>query len=392
MATVADFTTLLECLSARLPSLRGALLALGPEELELMDLRAGEVLLRKGETARGLYVVVTGRLAATANREDGSQLTLSELCAGDIAGEMAILAGGGVYSATVSAIQDSALIKVPREAFERIAESCPEVVREMADGIRRKLARDQLTIGLPRLFGSLDDTMLHFVESRVEWIQLRAGQKLFSAGDKGEDLYFVLGGRLRAVSADGRVLSEMARGESIGEIAILTGEPRTATVMAVRDSELVRVSRRAFDEIVEKYPQVMHTIARIVVRRLRAKERSSAEKSSAECIAILPAGRGAPAVDFTGHLVRALESIGPTLHLSARYVDHLFNRTGIAEAGDGDVAAIRLGTWLDEQESKYRFLVYEANANASAWTQRCLRQADEVVLVAEAATDPTPAE
>jgi len=49
-----------------------------------------------------------------------------------MAGEMAILAGGGVYSATVSAAEDAVLVRVPREVFERIAMSTPKAVREMA--------------------------------------------------------------------------------------------------------------------------------------------------------------------------------------------------------------------------------------------------------------------
>ena len=112
--------------------------------------------------------------------------------------------------------------------------------------------------------------------------RLQAGEVLFSEGDSGHDLYFILGGRLRAV-AGGRVLSEMTRGESIGEIALLTGEPRTATVIAVRDSELVRISRETFEEIVQKYPKVMQVLAQIVVQRLRAKERTSCASQPEGC-------------------------------------------------------------------------------------------------------------
>jgi NTE family protein/lysophospholipid hydrolase len=383
-----SYPALLESLSVRLPALRAALLEQADDELETVTLAKGHVLLRKGDIATALYVVASGRLQATVPQDDGRQLMLSEMGPGDIAGEMAILAGGGLYSATVSAVQDCVLVKVPRDAFERVARTTPQIVHEMAGGIRRRLARDQLTIGLPRLFGSLDEAMLRFVESRVEWIRLRAGQKLFSAGDRGEDLYFVLGGRLRAIGSGGKILSEMSRGESIGEIALLTGEPRSATVVAVRDSELVRVSRQAFDEIVDRYPQVMQTIARIVVRRLRAKEEGPSVEGSAKCIAVLPAGAGMPKVGFAERLVQALASIGPVLHLSAGRIEQLLDRTGVAYADDEDAAGIRMTTWLDEQESRYRFLVYEADSTASAWTRRCLRQADEIVLVAHAASDP----
>ena len=389
MNASSNFADLLDSLSAQLPALRDALLAGARDDLEKVALSVGEVLLREGEKAQALYVVAAGSLRATVTQEDGRQFTLSEFGPGEMAGEMAILAGGGVYGATVSAVTDAVLVKVPREAFEKIVKLAPQAVHEMAGGIRRRLARDQLTIGLPRLFGALDEAMLRFIESRVHWTRLRAGQQLFAAGDKSEDLYFVVGGRLRAVAADGRVLGEMTRGESIGEIALLTGEPRTATVVAVRDSELVHVSRQAFDEIVAKYPQVMQTIARIVVRRLRAKERQESG-TLAKCFAVLAAGPGMPTSAFCERLVRGLETVGPTLHLSAARFDSLLNQTGLADAEEEEAAGIRVTAWLDQQESQDRFLVYEADAGASAWTRRCLRQADEVILVAPAASDAAP--
>ena len=283
-----DFPALLGCLSDRLPKFRAALLAQPDAGLEQVEMRRGEGLLRRGDVAHALYVVVDGLLRATSTREDGSELTLSEFGRGEMAGEMAILAGGGVYSASVSVVEDAVLVKIPRETFERIAKLAPDAIQEMSEGIRRRILRDQLAVGLTRLFGHLHETVLQYLEARVEWVRLRAGETLFAEGDTARDLYFILGGRLRAVARDGRVLSEMSRGESIGEIALLTGEPRTATVEAVRDSDLVRVSPDTFNEIVAEYPEVMQVIARIVVQRLRAKERAASRHGSKKCIAVLP--------------------------------------------------------------------------------------------------------
>jgi predicted acylesterase/phospholipase RssA/CRP-like cAMP-binding protein len=386
----ADVSELLDCLTGRLPALRQALLADPGAQLQRIELSAGQELLRKGEVATAVYVVAAGLLRATATREDGTQLTLSEFGEGELAGEMAILAGGGVYSASVSAAQDSVLVRVPQKTFERIATAHPRVIQEMSEGVRRRIGRDQLAVGLTRLFGPLHESVLRYVESRVQWVRLQAGDTLFNAGDTGRDLYFVLSGRLRALGAGGRVLSEMGRGESIGEIALLTGEPRTATVVAVRDSLLVGVSREAFEEIVEKYPKVMHVIAGIVVRRLLAKERASGAPPASTCIAVLAITPGASTAGFAQRLVGALGLIGPTLHLTRERVDAALNQPGIAGADKDHMGGVRLAAWLDEQESHHRFVVYEADGTESGWTLRCMRQADEILLVADARSDPEP--
>jgi NTE family protein/lysophospholipid hydrolase len=161
-------------------------------------------------------------------------------------------------------------------------------------------------------------------------------------------------------------------------------------VVAVRDSDLVRVSRRAFDDIVSKYPRVMQTIARIVVQRLRAKEGLGVTASTGKCIAVLAAGSGNSTQGFAERLVSALGYIGPTLHLSAQRLDTLLNRPGIAAAEEDDAAGIRLTAWLDEQESHHQFLIYETDGSVSLWTRRCLRQADEILLVANAGSAVAP--
>ena len=385
-----DFRLLLECLSDRLPKFLQALLAQPDAALERLELPSGTPLLRRGDTAHALYVVVSGLLRAAARQEDGTELTLSVFGRGEMAGEIAILTGGGVYSASVSVAEDAVLVKIPRETFEKIAANVPAAIHEMSEGIRRRILRDQLAVGLTRLFGHLDHSILQFLEARVEWVRLHAGETLFVEGDTERDLYFVLGGRLRAVGHDGRVLSEMSRGESIGEIALLTGEPRTATVEAVRDSDLVRLSPEIFAEIIAEYPEVMQLIAKIVVQRLRAKERTASRAGMKKCIAVLASRPEMATNDFCERLVRALQHIGSTLHLSAQRVDTLLNQPGIATADREHAAGIRLTAWLDEQEAGTQFLVYETDGTDSAWTQRCLRQADEILLVGIAGPEPSP--
>ena len=68
----------------------------------------------------------------------------------------------------------------------------------------------------------------------------------------------------------------------------------------------------------------------------------------------------------------------------------LLNQPGIANAGRDHMGGMRLTAWLDEQGSHFRFVVCEADATASGWTLRCLRQADEILLVAQADADPDP--
>ena len=390
LAEAADFPALLQCLAGRLPALRAALLSQSEGSLQRVTASRGEVLLRQGDAAQALYVVAGGLLRANVTRADGSELTLSEFGPGELAGEMAVLAGGGTYSASVTVVADATLVRIPFGTFARVAEQAPEAIQELSEGIRRRILRDQLAVGLTRLFGDLQEDVLRYLEARVEWVRLRAGERLFAEGDSSRDLYFILGGRLLGTSRDGGILGEMGRGESIGEIALLTGEPRTATIEALRDSDLVRVSAASFDEIVAHYPQVMQVVARIVVKRLRTRESRPYGAAAKRSIAVFGIGSAMPMARFGERLVAGLARIGSTLHLSAQRVDAMLNQPGITAAEQEHAAGIRLTAWLDEQEATTQFLVYETDGRDSPWTRRCLRQADEILLVADATADPVP--
>ena len=81
----------------------------------------------------------------------------------------------------------------------------------------------------------------------MEWTVLDRGEVLMRTGDPGDDLYVVAGGRLNVavVGADGTetIVREIGRGSTVGEVALLTGSRRTATVRAVRDTLVGRLSR-----------------------------------------------------------------------------------------------------------------------------------------------------
>ncbi|MCE5325852.1 MAG: cyclic nucleotide-binding domain-containing protein [Planctomycetaceae bacterium] len=252
--------------------------------------------------------------------------------------------------------------------------------------------REQLQMILPRLLGPLDEPTLAGIESVVEWVHLKRGDVLFRQGDAGDSLYLVVTGRVCVVRQGPEgpsLIAELSRGESVGEMALITGEPRSADIYAMRDSILLRLSRPAFDAIVEKCPVLMRSIAQTLIGRLRAAGESRTDSGSLRTVAVLAASPSVAADDFCSRLVMALAPLGSVLQLTAQRVDALLGE-GAAQSGAGDAQAAALSAWLDEQEATHRFIVLQCDAEPSAWTHRCIRQADRVLVAAGAGDDPGP--
>jgi NTE family protein/lysophospholipid hydrolase len=361
--------------------------------LNRIALPNGETLFRQGDPTDALYVVISGCLQSALTREDGSVVPLGKINPGQPVGEMQLLAGG-TRTATVYALCDSELVKLPQEGFTQLAAKAPELIQHMGETIRRRLRRDQLTLILPSLLGPLDETMIEDIEAHLEWVHLKRGDGLFRQGDTGDSLYLVISGRLQAVSVDRngteRVLNEVARGESVGEMAMFTGEPRASTISAIRDSELVKFSKPAFERIIAQYPQLNLHITRTLINRLRKTIASPSFASTVRNIAVVPHGPEVPLQDFTNRLVSALDPVASTLHLSSERLDKLLGSPGIAQVPEDHPHRVRLASWLDEQETRYRYLIYETDMTPSPWTERCIRQADQILLVAQARANPAP--
>ena len=237
--------------------------------------------------------------------------------------------------------------------------------------------------------------MLADIAAQLEWVQLRSGERLFGEGDAGDDVFLVSHGRLRVSVADGdgseRVLEEVGRGGTIGDIALLTGEPRAATVHAVRDTYLLRLTRAAYDALLVRHPLAMMEIARRAVIRLRhASRRHMEDTSRPVTFAVIAAGPDVPLGTFGERLAQTLAAFGRTQKLDAAEVDRLLAKPGIAQSGDDNVVHESLNQWLGAQESGHAAVVFVADAQMSPWTRRCLMHADRVLIVGRAGADPAP--
>lgn len=239
------------------------------------------------------------------------------------------------------------------------------------------------------LFDVLDESALKAVESALEPVGVASGEVLFRQGDIGDSLYVLIYGRLVIVvqgeNGEEEIIGEIGRGEVVGEMAILTGEPRSATVRAIRDSELVKLSREAFERVIASNPLAMTLIARRLVMRLK-RARQPYPKIKLSTIAVVSLDRDLPLSDFSGRLAAAFAKVGSTLHMNSRALKKEFGEGAVQSEPGRSKPEIRV--WLDKQEVSHKYVVYEADQELTPWTSLCIRQADRIFLVARGDKPP----
>lgn len=243
------------------------------------------------------------------------------------------------------------------------------------------------------VFSGLDPNTLSEVAGQVEWRHIHGGSVLFRQGDEGDALYIVVSGRLRVLleladrTAVRRALRDVSRGETVGEIALVTGEARSATVVALRDTELGRLSRSAFTRLLEREPVTAMGLTRMLARWLAASNEPVLHTTRPVTIALVPLGSDSPLGAFADRVRDAMGAHGPTLHLNAEILDRICG-AGSSESAEGHPDYGRITGWLNDQEAKYRFILYESDRLLTPWTVRCLSQADRILRVAVARSSP----
>ena len=372
---------------------------------ERQRLAAGEALMRRGEAGDRLFLVLKGRLALIADgaadpaapgaEAPADRAPVQEVGEGAWLGEITALAGGE-RTATVRALEDCEVASLAREPLLRALETRPEALSHFLDDVRARWRRIRFQAIARRLFDELDAAALEELADEVEWVALPGGGCLFRQDDPADAAFLVMSGRLRVVQEDGacpRLLNEVGRGETLGEMALLTRDRRSASVYAVRDSQLARLSQATFEKLIERHPSALRRIAGLLVERLRKREAGRESRRSLGTFCVLGlAGDPAETRDFARRLAAALSAHASTLHLDRPTLESRLGRSGIDSPHRDDPASIRLEHWLDEQEAEYRYRIYEAEPRWSSWTERAARLADHLVLVAPLGADPRPGE
>jgi predicted acylesterase/phospholipase RssA/CRP-like cAMP-binding protein len=234
------------------------------------------------------------------------------------------------------------------------------------------------------LFAGLNHEAVTRLAADAKAVRLEGGDTLFAAGAQSETLYIVATGRLRAVFPNGRVAGDIARLEPLGEIGLLTGDPRSASVHALRTSLLYAFSRQAFYTFAMAEPAAFMAITKVILGRMREPDRDIKLRAARKTrtLTVLAASAGINGSAFAAQLNTALG--GNTTLVNAQ---HAFQATD-SDSATAITPALR--EWMSQMEFDHKQVVYDA-VGPAAWTQAALKQADRIVVVADVAAVPESA-
>ena len=351
-------------------------------DVEVVFFKKGTVLVEQEERTPGLYYVIDGFLETCLVLEDEKSDDTTETHGGGVkqnfdaptddatrkTQSLFLVKPGGLagYLGSISGFPSFCEIRaktdvlvgfLPRPSLERIMEKQPVVLLTMAK----------------RLISLLSPLVLH-IDFALEWIQVSAGQVIYHQNDPSDAIYIVLNGRVRTLTSTHELVGEYGRGESIGELEVLTDQKRGSTLHAIRDTELARFPKTLFNTLALENPRISMQIYKMIANRMKPPNTLTAAKSTVNLrtVGILPVRQGLPVMEFAKSLQRGIAvgvGVGCQLLNQERVLEtlgrHAFNRMG----------KLKLAGWLSELEEKWDMVLYAADTGVnSPWTQTCISQ------------------
>ena len=231
--------------------------------------------------------------------------------------------------------------------------------------------------GVPFLEG-FDPRMAAVVGQQFDSIAVAGGRVLFEQGEEADALYTLVSGAVGLSVRDDRTravrrIARLHPPETFGETALLSDAPRSATATTLRDSHLFRLTREAFEQLVNCHPTTLLYFTRILADRLRTSAAAPNLGFEPTTFAVLAVTEGLSAHAFAERLRGALTEILRT-HIGC-----------LADWPDGADEA-----WFHTYETAHDRVVYAAHQIDCPWCRLCLRRADHVLLLAEPGRELRP--
>ncbi|XP_027471653.2 patatin-like phospholipase domain-containing protein 7 isoform X3 [Zalophus californianus] len=359
----------------------------------LLHVPGGTVVSRQGDQDVNILFVVSGLLHVYQRKVDSEGDTcLFVVRPGEVVGQLAVLTGEPLIF-TIKANRDCSFLSISKAHFYEIMRKQPTVVLGVAHTVVKRVS-----------------SFVRQIDFALDWMEVEAGRAVYRQGDKSDCTYIVLSGRLRSVirKDDGkkRLAGEYGRGDLIGVVETLTHQARATTVHAVRDSELAKLPTGALTSIKRRYPQVVTRLIHLLGEKILGSLQQGTAKGhqfglhtvgskwdsgnpagNLSTVAAMPVSEDVPLTAFALELKHALSAIGPILLLTS---DNIKQRLGSAALDS--VHEYRLSSWLGQQEDIHRIVLYQADSTLTPWTQRCIRQADCILIVGLGEQEPTVGE
>ncbi|WP_336742086.1 cyclic nucleotide-binding domain-containing protein [Paenibacillus sp. y28] len=232
------------------------------EQLQSEAFTMGQTIVDRNSKANAFYVIVSGKARKVGVNHAGKETNLGLLHPGEHFGEHSLLEGEAASPFTIRASTSLEVLRLDRQQFQDMVAQHPA----MENYFRQYISSDIMRTFLKNstVLTHVDHAALRSLLVRLEARRYEAGSCLVREGEAGDSFYILKdGSAVVEKGPEAAIVNRLYPGDFFGELALLTGEPRKATIRAAETLTASRLSKTDFDELIQTYPVILESISRI---------------------------------------------------------------------------------------------------------------------------------
>ena len=241
------------------------------DSLELQEVAKGDTIYCENDSGDNLYLIGMGEVHLETKDSHGHTQIFSQLKEGDFFGEIAFMSNQPQTN-TALAETDVNLLIISRKVFDEWVTKYPSIHETVEDFYRRRvLAR---ILAITPVFEKIPHETRVPLAQQFNLESFKDGEHIIKEGDVESTFYLIRSGQVKVITTDKKdksksiELDTLGEGSFFGEVSMLTKMPRTATVSALGDVEVMSLTGEKFSEIAKEHPTVKQVVESYLKQRV----------------------------------------------------------------------------------------------------------------------------
>lgn len=242
------------------------------EKIQAKQYARGAAVCQEGDSGDSIFIVSHGKVGIFRVNASGAKIFIAELKEGDFFGEFGFFSNSR-RTATVEAVVDTEVLEITKQDLEEIIHEFPSVSAVLFKFYKERVLDSLLATS--SLFRSFPPQERKQILGKFNMEVFPVGATVLEEGAPGDSLYIIKTGQVEVFTVDVQgaplTLAQLQEGDFFGEISLLTGRPRTASVKVLQAAELLRLAKNDFDQIIASHPEVKQILENSLLLRLESK-------------------------------------------------------------------------------------------------------------------------
>lgn len=239
------------------------------ELLTSVVMEPGAVIVKEGESGDSIFIVARGEVRVTRHKAGIEEREVAILGPGSFFGEMGYFHGD--RKATVTAVKKCLLLEMGKSDLDQVVAEFPRVKAVLQQFYRERVLQNLLADS--PLFRELAPEELKYFQEHFEFKEYKNGETIVKEGEPGDSMFMIKSGAVSVrtqhpVKNETVELARLKGGDFFGEVGLVKNKPRTATIVALEPTELLELSRAAFQEIAQHHPEIGAALEETIEQRV----------------------------------------------------------------------------------------------------------------------------